>query len=247
MVANVITEGRSGDVDLSGVTAVAIFDWPKAIHDGNGRAVFVVTPETTDEQIGELANIYTGAYGGLPWEILGTTFQVAGLVKAPITIEAEGLRATVRVEGVGEASGHHLENPVTGERHEAHIVLPDGFIWTKGECGVGSYRAAAEGLDLSFQDTNWILYDFDWSNAWYCHGAPLGTPGPWIPRAPRRATTTARRRALPHCPMTLACPVSRTPSRAGARSSAAPHPPSVRTPRRPAERAHPHGDAGSLL
>lgn len=165
MVANVITEGRSGDVDLSGVTAVALLDWPKAIHDGNGRAVFVVTPETTDEQIGELANTYTGAYGGLPWEILGTTFQVAGLVKAPITIEAEGLRATVRVEGVGEASGDHLENPVTGERHEAHIVLPDGFIWTKGECGVGSYRAAAEGLDLSFQDTNWILYDFDWSNA----------------------------------------------------------------------------------
>ena len=85
--------------------------------------------------------------------------------KAPITIEADGLRATVRVEGVGEAHGDYLKNPVTGERHEAHIVLPDGFIWTKGECGVGSYRAAAEGIDLSFQDTNWILYDFDWSNA----------------------------------------------------------------------------------
>ena len=164
MVANVITEGRSGEVDLSGVTAVALIDWPKAIHDGNGRAVFVVTPETTDEQIGELANIYTGAYGGLPWEILGSTFQVTGLVKAPITIEAEGLRATVRVEGVGEAHGDYFTNPVTGERHEAHIVLPDGFISTRGECGVGSYRAMAEGLDLSFQDTNWILYEF-WSNS----------------------------------------------------------------------------------
>lgn len=165
MVANVITEGRSGDVDLSGVTALALLDWPKAIHDGGGRAVFVVTPETTDEQIGELSKIYTGAYGGLPWEILGTTFQVAGLVKAPITIEADGLRATVRVEGVGEAHGDYFANPVTGERHEAHIVLPDGFIWTKGECGVGSFQAAAEGLDLSFQDSNWILYDYDWSNA----------------------------------------------------------------------------------
>jgi hypothetical protein len=165
MVANVIREGRSGDVDLSGVTAVALLDWPRAIHDGNGRAVFVVTPETTDEQIGELANIYTGAYGGLPWEILGTTFSVKGLVKASITIEAEGLQATVRVDGVGEGHGDYFKNPVTGERHEAHIVLPDGFIWTKGECGVGSYRAAADELDLSFQDTNWILYDFDWSNA----------------------------------------------------------------------------------
>ena len=69
------------------------------------------------------------------------------------------------MEGVGEAYGDYFKNPVTGERHEAHIVLPDGFIWTKGECGVGSYRATAERLDLSFQDTNWILYEFDWSNS----------------------------------------------------------------------------------
>jgi hypothetical protein len=164
MVANVITEGHSGDVDLSGVIAVALLDWPKAIHDGGGRAVFVVPPETTDEQIAELSNIYTGAYGGMPWEILGTTFEVAGLVKAPITIEADGLRATVRVEGVGEATGDYFANPVTGERHEAHIVLPDGFIWTKGQCGIGSYSASAAGVELAFKDSNWILYDFDWSN-----------------------------------------------------------------------------------
>ena len=47
LVGNVIDEGRCGDVDLSGVTAVAIIDWPRAIHDGGGRAVFVVPPETT--------------------------------------------------------------------------------------------------------------------------------------------------------------------------------------------------------
>jgi hypothetical protein len=69
------------------------------------------------------------------------------------------------VEGVGEASGRYFTNPVTGERHEAHIVLPDGFIWSKGECGVGSFSVQAEGVNLSFSDSNWILYDFDWSNA----------------------------------------------------------------------------------
>lgn len=164
LVANVITEGRSGDVDLSGVTAVALIDWPKAIHDGGGRAVFIVPPKTRDDQIAELSAIYTGAYGGMPWEILGTTFTVVGLVKADITIEANGMRATVKVDGVGEASGDYFANPVSGERHEAHIVLPDGFIWTKGGCGVGSFHAAAEGIDLTFKDSNWILYDFDWSN-----------------------------------------------------------------------------------
>lgn len=41
-VANVISDGRCGDVDLGGVTALAILDWPKAIHDGGGKVVFVV-------------------------------------------------------------------------------------------------------------------------------------------------------------------------------------------------------------
>lgn len=164
LVANVIREGRCGDVDLAGVTAVAIIDWPHAIHDGNGRAVFVVAPETTDEQIGALSQIYTGALGGMPWEILGTTYEVTGLVKAPIQISEAGIDSAVEIEGVGRAQGRAMRNPVTDEPHEAHITLPDGFIWTDGNCGVGSFSASAEGLSLDFTDTNWILYEFNWTN-----------------------------------------------------------------------------------
>lgn len=164
MVANVMTSGHCGDVDLSGVTAVAVIDWPRAIHDGGGKAVFVVEPATTEEQIGALAQIYTGALGGEPWSILGTTFEVAGLVKATITIEDRGIDSTVTVEGLGSATGRSLRNPVTDEPHEAHIVMPEGFIWNDGLCGVGSFEVAAEGLQLEFTDTNWIRYDFDWHN-----------------------------------------------------------------------------------
>jgi hypothetical protein len=163
-VANVITEGHCGDVDLSGVTAIAAIDWPRAIHDGGGRVAFIVTPETRDDQIDALAQIYTGALGGEPWSILGTTYEVAGLVKAPIHIEGQGIEATVVAEGVGRGEGHTLRNPVTNEPHEAHITLPTGFIWKDGLCGVGSFEVSAEGVELSFNDTNWIFYEFDWSN-----------------------------------------------------------------------------------
>src|SRR5580704_1979563 len=94
VVGNVIDEGSCGDVDLTGIKAIAIIDWPHAIHDGGGKVVFV-EPETTDEQIGCLAQIYTGQLGGNPWSILGTTYEVAGLVKAPITIEGSGLNITM--------------------------------------------------------------------------------------------------------------------------------------------------------
>jgi hypothetical protein len=151
-------------VDLSGVKAIAIMDWPKAIHDGGGKAVFVVEPETTEEQIGCLAQIYTGQLGGNPWAILGTTYEVAGLVKARITVQGSGLALTLNAEGVGKGVGDTFKNPVTGEPHAVQITMADGFIWQTGDCGVGSFSAKAEGLSLDFKDSNWIRYDFDWAD-----------------------------------------------------------------------------------
>lgn len=46
-----IERGECGDVSLTGVKCAALVAWPKAIHEGNGKAVFVVDPSTTDEQV----------------------------------------------------------------------------------------------------------------------------------------------------------------------------------------------------
>ena len=48
--------------------------WPTAIHEGNGKAAFIVEPATTDRQVEVLSQIFTGQLGGLPWELLGPTF-----------------------------------------------------------------------------------------------------------------------------------------------------------------------------
>jgi hypothetical protein len=159
-----IAAGSCGDVDLSGLKCAAILDWPKAIHEGNGKCVFVVEPATSDRQIEALAQICTGKLGGLPWELLGPTFEVVGLQKVPITIEGEGRKRTFKAEGVGEGRGDTFKNPVTGEDHLANIELPDGFIWRRGECGQGTFRANANGVSIGAQNSNWIFYEFDWRN-----------------------------------------------------------------------------------
>jgi len=159
-----ITDGSCGNVSLSGLRCAAVVDWPKAIHEGHGKCVFVVEPPTSEAQIGALAQIFTGKLGGLPWELLGPTFEVAGLVKAPITIEGSGRKSTLKIEGVGEGRGDTFKDPVTGKDHLANIDLPDGFIWKKGECGQGTFRASAEGVSVGAEKSNWILYGFDWSN-----------------------------------------------------------------------------------
>jgi hypothetical protein len=160
-----VTRGSCGDTDLGGVKGAGIFVWPKAIHEGQGKAVFIVDPATTDKQVEALAQIFTGKLGGLPWELLGPTFEVVGLQKATITIEGSGRKSTFRIEGVGEGRGEALKNPVTGEDHIVNVDLPTGFIWKKGEAGQGSFRASAHGLSVAFDKTNWIHYQYDWSNA----------------------------------------------------------------------------------
>jgi hypothetical protein len=123
-----------------------------------------VEPSTTDKQIEALGQIFTGKLGGMPWEILGPTYQVTGLVKAKISIEGKGRKSVFKAEGVGEGRGDTFKNPVTGEEHLADVVLPHGFIWKRGECGQGTFHAAASGVSIGAEKTNWILYDFDWKN-----------------------------------------------------------------------------------
>ena len=164
VVGNAIQAGRCGDVDLSGITVAAILDWPKAIHNGNGKAVFVVPPAVTDQQLGVLAQIFTGQLGGMPWEILGTTFQVAGVVRSEVKIHDAGRHSTLTMPGVGQATGDTLKNPISGEDNNVDIELETGFIWKRRQCGQGTFKVEAEGIELQYQNTSWIRYDFDWGN-----------------------------------------------------------------------------------
>ena len=159
-----IAQGSSGGVDLSGVRCAAAVAWPKAIHEGNGKCAFIVDPSTTEAQIQALAQIFSGKLGGMPWELLGPTFEVVGLEKAKITIEGSGPKSTFKVDGIAEGRGDTFRNPVTGEEHLANVDLPDGFIWKKGQCGQGTFHASAAGVSVGAENSNWIFYNFDWSN-----------------------------------------------------------------------------------
>ena len=96
----------------------------------------------------------------MPWELLGQTFEVVGHEKATITIEGSGPKSVFRAEGVGEGRGDAFKNPVTGEDHFAEVHLPQGFIWTRGECGQGAHHASAAGVEVAADNKNWVLYQF---------------------------------------------------------------------------------------
>ncbi|AOW93093.1 hypothetical protein BFN03_11745 [Rhodococcus sp. WMMA185] len=146
--------------------SVVVLDYPRAIHEGGGKTVLIVDPDATEEQVDTLHQIITGALGGDPWSFLAGTYEVIGRARAPISFEGVGVKATMTAEGFGRATGDSLKDPVTGEDHQVQIVLPEGPILTKGECGVGSFEVEVEveGLHYGYADTNCIAFEFEWSN-----------------------------------------------------------------------------------
>ena len=47
---------------------------------------------------------------GMPWELLGPTFEVVGLEKVKITIEGQGRKSVFKMEGIGEGRGDTFKN-----------------------------------------------------------------------------------------------------------------------------------------
>ena len=105
-----------------------------------------------------------GQARGHAGELLGPTFHVVGLEKRRITISGGGIKATFDIEGVGQARGDTLKNPVTGEDHSVYVDLPGGFIWRRGQCGQGTFKAKSGPVSPDFVGTSWIRYEFDWKN-----------------------------------------------------------------------------------
>ncbi|MEM7191649.1 MAG: DUF1326 domain-containing protein [Pseudomonadota bacterium] len=140
-------EGHFGDVDLSGLNVVGVFSWPKAIHEGNGRAFLILDERSSEAQRSALLSILSGDHtepGKTIWNVFAATFEeILPFEVRPIhvAIDVEKRTGTVRVDGLVEMHGEPIRNPVTGEEHRARIDLPNGFEYSIAEMGSGTSRS----------------------------------------------------------------------------------------------------------
>lgn len=139
--------------------------WPKAIHDGNGVAAVFIDDAATEEQRNAILRILTAEDGGLPFEILATTVsEVKGPFFVPITFESNGTKTKASIDGSAVELTPHT-NPVTGEEHEVHTVLPGGFLWTDGLAAVSKKNVSTvEGVEFDWTGQNSYFAKFEWSN-----------------------------------------------------------------------------------
>jgi len=132
-----VIEGNYGAIDLAGLQVVIAVNWPKAIHEGNGTAVMFVDESASDEQVDGLAMIYSGQAGGMPWEAIGGTISsLEGPIRKKIEMQVDGSESGIGIADVLEVKMAALEDPMTGEKKNVHVVYPDGgFVWDDGKIG----------------------------------------------------------------------------------------------------------------
>lgn len=163
-IAFEIVEGERDGVDLSGVKVASSVKWPGAIHEGNGNmAVFI---DANEDQRDSVVAILTAADPGLPWEILATTIsEIHGPYFEAVDIVDNGTDSQVSVPGKYDVKMETFTDPVTGEPHEAHMVLPTGFIFTDGHiCTTTVNEVDVDGVTFDHKGNNAYYSEVEWSS-----------------------------------------------------------------------------------
>lgn len=159
-----VTSGQKDGIDLAGAKVASVVKWPGAIHEGNG--VLAVVIDANEEQRGPLVSILTAEDPGLPWEILASTItEIHGPFFEPIEITDEEDGPHVRVGDRYDVAWSAFKDPVTGNRHEPHMLLKDGFIFQDGLIGTTStFAASLDGVSVNHPGRNSYLADVAWSS-----------------------------------------------------------------------------------
>lgn len=159
-----VLEGERDGVDLSGVKVAASVKWPGAIHEGNGNmAVFIDAPEEARDSV---VAILTAEDPGLPWEILAATVSdIHGPFFESVEITDSDTDSRISVSDKFEVQMESFTNPVNNEKHEAHMVLPGGFIFQDGKiCTTSVNRVDADGVSFDHAGNNAYYADVEWSS-----------------------------------------------------------------------------------
>ena len=130
-----IIHGHYGDVKLDGLGVAFAAHWPKAIHEGNGTCMLFFDDRATSSQRDALLQICSGQAGGMPFEIIVTTFsKILDPQYVPFKFNFYGRNSSVQIGNAMDVTVEPIKNPVTGEPESVRIEHSTGFIFKSAEC-----------------------------------------------------------------------------------------------------------------
>ena len=167
IVAFRIKKGHCEDVSLDGITVVATFFFPRAIHHGNGHMQPIIDGITSEAQTEAIFYILSGED-----QPVGTMFNIFSVIikqiHDPIFTEIawewdlEGRRARIDVPNLLRAQAEPIRNPVTDSEINILTVLPDGWVFHEAENASGLAKGMA-ALKFDFSQRHSSLANIAWN------------------------------------------------------------------------------------
>lgn len=147
-----IKNGKYGKVKLAGLGLGFAAHWPKAIHEGNGTVCIFVDEKANPAQRDALLQIASGKAGGLPFEILATTFsKLLEPLFVPFQFVLKGKNSSMKMGDAVVASMAPIKNPVTQKPESVRVNHGTGFVFQKAECvSADEMRVSAGELNFSW-------------------------------------------------------------------------------------------------
>jgi len=148
VVAFRIDSGNFGDTRLDGLLAVNTYDWPGAIHEGNGTMQSIIDERAGPAQRRALTAVLQGE-GADPGSVMlqiyramCSTWHEPLFAAIEMDVDMAGRTARLKIPGILETAVEPLRNLVTGAEHKAQIGLPMGKEFRLAEVARGTTRAS---------------------------------------------------------------------------------------------------------
>lgn len=161
-----INRGRYGDVPLDGLGFAFTARWPEAIHKGNGTVCLLFDERANPQQREALLKIASGQAGGLPFEIIVTTFSTVLEPRyVPFEFHMNGKESSVTVGDAIAAEFEPIRNPVTGAPEGLRVEHETGFMFKSAECvSAKSWRSSVGGLSFAWSGKSGFISKIKYEN-----------------------------------------------------------------------------------
>ena len=158
-----ITEGTVDGTDMSGRRVAIIADTPNVMTDGNWRVGVFIDDESSDEQMDHLVKIFSGQMGG-PMEAVGPLVgEIAGVERASIAIDDDGIRHSVRV---GDVIDFEIEDVVPFGKEDGEPIRFQGMFHPAGSnlTIAEATRSKIDAFGISYEGrTGLSTSEFAWA------------------------------------------------------------------------------------
>ena len=149
-----IDKGDYDGLSLGGLALGFAAKWPGAIHEGNGTVCLFISDNANPFQREALVAIGSGQAGGLPFEILATTFStLLDPQFVPFEFNIAGVNSSVDIGGKVRITLESIKNPVTREPEQVAVNHGTGFVFKTADCASAREgRVDVENLSFSYPD-----------------------------------------------------------------------------------------------